>query len=111
MCEGVGALGFRCGGGGGFFDSDGAGPFGYEGVTFFHCHPCILHEHLRAFAAAPGEIGEEVFTADTVRAGWGIDSCLAAFDHAGQVVHSILRFRVHSMQDGRADYQPGRPLA
>ena len=75
-----GTLGFRCGGGGGFFDADGVGPFGDEGVSFFHLHPGVLHKHLRAFAAAPGEIAEEVLPEDAVRAGWGIDSCLAAFD-------------------------------
>jgi hypothetical protein len=51
-----------------------------RGVSFFHRHPGILHEHLRTFAATPGEIVEEVLTADAVRAGWGIDSCLAAID-------------------------------
>ena len=87
------ALGFRCcGGGGGFFDADGVGPFGDQGVSFFHRHPGILHKHLRAFAAAPGEIGEKVLPADAVGAGRGVDSCLAAFDETGQVVHSILRF-------------------
>ncbi len=100
-------LGFwRCGGGD-FFDADGVGPFGYEGISFFHRHPGIFHKHLRAFAATPGEIAEEVLAADTVRAGWGIDSCLAAFDEAGQIVHSILRIREHSMPDGWADYQTG----
>ena len=84
-------LGFwRCGGGG-FFYADGVGPFGDEGVTFFHRHPGILHEHLRAFAATPGEIVEEVLSADAVRAGRGIDSGLATFDHAGQIVHRVLR--------------------
>ena len=67
-------------GGGDFFDADGVGPFGNEGVTFFHRHSGILHEHLRAFAAAPDEIVEEVLPADAVRAGWGIDFGLAAFD-------------------------------
>jgi hypothetical protein len=33
---------------------------------------------LRAFAATPGEIVEEVFPADAVRAGWGIDFGLAS---------------------------------
>ena len=32
--------------------------------------------------------------ADAVRAGWGIDSCLATFDEAGQIVHSILRISI-----------------
>jgi hypothetical protein len=32
-----------------------------------------------------------VFPADAVCAGRGIDSCLAAFDHAGQIVHRVLR--------------------
>lgn len=98
-------LGFWCCGGGGFFDAKGVGPFGYEGISFFHCHPGIFHEHLWAFAAPPGEIAEEVLPADAVCAGWGIDSCLAAFDEAGQIVHFIPRFRDHSMQDGWADYQ------
>ena len=97
--------GLLSGGGGGFFYADGVGPLGDEGVSFFHRHPGILHKHLRAFAATPGEIAEEVLPADAVRAGWGIDSCLAAFDHAGQIVHSILRFRGHSMPDAWADYQ------
>ncbi len=84
-------LGFwRCGGGD-FFDADGVGPLGDEGVSFFHRHPCILHKHLRAFAATPGEIVEEVFSADAVRAGRGIASRLATFDHAGQIVHRGLR--------------------
>jgi hypothetical protein len=85
-----GTLGFWRGGGGGFFDADGVGPFGDEGVSFFHRHPGILHKHLRAFAAAPGEIAQEMGSADTVGAGWSIDFGLAAFDHTGQVVHSSL---------------------
>ena len=85
-------LGFWCCGSGDFFDADGVGPFGDEGVSFFHRHPGILQKHLRAFAAAPGEIAEEVLPADTMRAGWGIDFRLAAIDEAGQIVHSILRF-------------------
>ena len=89
----------------GFFDSDGVGPFGDEGVSFFHRHPGILHKHLRAFAATPGEIVEEVLPADAVRACWGIHSRLAAFDEAGQIVHCIPRFRDPSMQDGRTDFQ------
>jgi len=56
LCAGVGSLGFRRWGSGGFFDPDGVGSFGDEGVSFFHRHPCILHKHLRAFAATPGEI-------------------------------------------------------
>ena len=82
MLGGV-ALRLWCWRGGGFLDADGAGPFSDEGVTFFHRRPGILHEHLRAFAAAPSEVSEEVLTADAVRAGWGIDSGLAAFDYAG----------------------------
>jgi len=35
---------------------------------------------LRAFAATLGEIVEEVFPADAVCAGWGIDFGLATFD-------------------------------
>ncbi len=57
-------LGFRRGGGGGFFDADGVGPLGNEGVACFHRHPGILHKHLRAFAAAPGQIVEEVIPID-----------------------------------------------
>jgi hypothetical protein len=49
---------------------------------------------LRAFAATPGEIAEEVLPADAVGAGLVIDSRLAAFDQAGQIVHSILRFSI-----------------
>ena len=99
------ALGFwRCSGGD-FFYSDGIGPLGDVGVSFFHRHSCILQKHLWAFAAAPGEIVEEVLPADAVCAGRGIHSCLAAFDEAGQIVHCIPRFRDHSMQDGRADFQ------
>ena len=91
LCAGVGALGFwRCGGGGLFY-SDGVGPFGDVGVSFFPRHPGIFHEHLRAFAAAPGQIVEEVLSADAVRAGRGIDSGLAPVDHAGQIVHRVLR--------------------
>ena len=106
MCR-RGALGFwRCGGGD-FFDADGVGPLGDEGVSFFHRHPGILHKHLRAFAATPGEIAEEVLPADAVGAGRGIDSCLAAFDHASQIVHRVLRLVRPSMQDGWADYQTG----
>ena len=101
---------WRCGGGD-FFDADGVGPLGDEGVSFFHRHPGILHEHLRAFAATPGKIVEEVLPADAVRAGWGIDSCLAAFDEAGQIVHRVLRLVGLSMQDGWADYQTGQPIA
>jgi len=78
--RGRGTLGFWCGGCWGFFDADGVGPLGDEGVSFFHCHPGILHEHLRAFAATPDEIVEEVLPADAVRAGWGIDFGLATFD-------------------------------
>ena len=100
-----GMLGHWRWGGGGFFDADGIGPFGDVGVSFFHCHACILHEHLWAFAASPGEVVEEVLPADAVCTGWGIDSCLAAFDEAGQIVHCIPRFRDPSMQDGRADFQ------
>jgi hypothetical protein len=87
----AGALGFWRSGGWGFFDADGVGPLGDEGVSFFHRHPGILHKHLRAFSATPGEIVEEVLPADAVRAGWGIDSRLATFDHAGQIVHRVLR--------------------
>jgi hypothetical protein len=105
LCVVAWPLGFWRGGGGGFFYSDGVGPFSDIGVSFFHRHPGILHKHLRAFAPSPGEIAEEVLSADAVCAGWGIDSCLAALDHAGQIVHSILRFRDHSMPDGLADYQ------
>jgi len=100
-------LGFWCWGGGGFFNTDGVGPFGDEGVSFFHRHPGILHEHLWASAATPGEIVEEVLPTDAVCAGWGIDFRLAAFNETGQIVHSILRFRIHSMQDGGAEYQLG----
>jgi hypothetical protein len=65
-----GALGFwRCGGWD-FFDADGVGPFGDEGITFFHRHSGILRKHLWVFAATPGEIVEEVLPADAVRAGW-----------------------------------------
>ena len=88
-----GTLGFWRGGGGDFFDADGVGPLGDEGVSFFHRHPGIFHKHLWAFAAAPGEIVEEVFPADAVRTGRGIDFGLAAFDEAGQIVHLMLRFR------------------
>ena len=98
-------LGFWCCGDWDFFDSDGVGPLGDVGVSFFHRHSCILQKHLRAFAATPGEIVEEVLSADAVCAGWGIYSCLAAFDEAGQIVHGIPRIRGHSMQDGRADFQ------
>ena len=90
MCR-RGALGFWCCGGWDFFDADGVGPLGDVGVSFFHLHSCILHKHLRTFAATPGEIAEEVLSADAVRAGWGIDSCLAAFDQTGQIVHFIPR--------------------
>jgi hypothetical protein len=86
-------LGFwRCGGGG-FFDADSIGPLGDVGISFFHRHPCILHEHLWAFAAAPGEIAQEMCSADTVGAGRGVDFGLAALDHTGEVVHLMLRFR------------------
>lgn len=98
-------LGLRSTLGRGFFDSDGVGPLGDVGVSFFHRHSGILHKHLRAFAATPGEIVEEVLPADAVCAGWGIHSCLAAFDEAGQIVHYIPRFRDPSMQDGRTDFQ------
>jgi hypothetical protein len=101
------ALGLWGRGGGGFFNTDGVGPFGDEGVSFFHGHPGILHEHLWASAATPGEIAEEVLPTDAVCAGWGIDPRLATFDETGQIVHSTLRFRIHSMQDGRAEYQSG----
>ena len=88
-----GALDFwRCGGGD-FFDADGVGPLGYEGVSFFHRHPCILHEHLWAFAAAPGEIAQEMFSADAVSASRSIYLGLAALNHTGEVVHLMLRFR------------------
>jgi hypothetical protein len=53
------ALCFWRGGGGGFFDSDGVGPFDDERVSLFHRHPGILHKHLRAFASSPGAIDEE----------------------------------------------------
>jgi hypothetical protein len=82
-------------------------PIRRRGGLVLPCHPGILHEHLRPFAATPGEIVEEVFPADAVCAGWGIDFRLAAFDETGQIVHSILRFRIHSMQDGGAEYQLG----
>ena len=49
-----GALGFWCCGGWDFFDADGVGPLGDEGVSCFHRHPCILHEHLRAFEKIKG---------------------------------------------------------
>ena len=45
--------------------------------------------------------------ADTVRAGWDINSCLAAFDQAGQIVHSILRF---SRMLKKLLFSPARPL-
>ena len=86
-----GALGFWCRGGGGLFDADGVGPFGDEGVSFFHRHPGILHKHLRAFAAAPGEIAQEMGSTDTVGAGWSIDFGLAAMDHTSEIVHPILQ--------------------
>ena len=87
------ALGFwRCGGWD-FFDADGVGPFGDEGVSFFHRHPGIPHKHLWAFAAAPGEIAQEMCSADAMGAGWSIDPRLAALDHAGEVVHLILQLR------------------
>jgi hypothetical protein len=82
MAWGVRFLGLS---GGDCFDADGVGPLGDVGVSFFHRHACILHKHLRAFAATPGEIAEEVLPADAVRAGWGIDSRLAAFNPAGQI--------------------------
>ena len=88
------ALRLWCWGGGDFFDADGIGPFGDVGVSFFHCHARILHEHLWAFAASPGEVVEEVLPADAVCAGWGIDSCLAAFDEAGQIVHLHPPFQI-----------------
>jgi hypothetical protein len=101
-----GMLGHWRGGGGGFFYSDGVGPFGDIGVSFFHRHPGILHEHLRAFAAAPGEITQEMGSTDAMGASWGIDLGLAALNHTGQIVHSILPTTIHSMQNGRVDYQP-----
>jgi hypothetical protein len=52
-------LSFWCCGGGSFFDADGVGPFGDQGVSFFHRHSRTLHEHLGAFAATPGELIEE----------------------------------------------------
>ena len=76
-------LGFWYCGGGDFFNADGVGPFGDEGVSFFHRHPGILEKHLRAFAASPGEKVKKVLAADAVGAGRGIDSCLAAFDETG----------------------------
>ena len=82
-------LGLWCCGGGGLFYADGVGPLGDEGVSFFHRHSCILHKHLWAFAAAPGEITQEMCAADAMGAGWSIDSRLAALDHTGQIVHSI----------------------
>ena len=88
-----GALGFWCRGGGGLFDADGVGPFGDEGVSFFHRHPGILHKHLWAFAAAPGEIAQEMCSADTMGAGWSIDFGLAAVDHTSEIVHRILQLR------------------
>ena len=100
------ALGLWCWSGGDFFDADGIGPLGDERVTIFHRQSCILNKHLRALATTPDEIVEEVLPADAVRAGWGIYSCFAAFNEAGQIVHSILPFRSYSMQDGWADYQP-----
>lgn len=90
-----------------FFNADSDGPFGDEGVSFFHRHSCVLHEHLRAFAATPGEIAKKMLPADTVCAGWSVDFRLAAFNYAGEVVHSPLQFRLHSMPTGRADYQRG----
>ncbi len=99
-------LGIWRGGSVGFFDADGIGPFGDEGVSFFHRHPGILHEHLWAFAASPGEIAQEMGSADAMGAGWSIDFGLAALNHTGQIVHSILPTRHHSMQNGRVDYQP-----
>jgi len=90
-----------------FFDSDGVGPLGDEGVSFFHRHPGILHKHLWAFSATPGEIVEEVLPADAVRAGWGIDSPLATFDHAGQIVHRVLRLvTAVCRREGRIFNQP-----
>lgn len=86
-------LGFRRCGGGGFFDTDGVGPFGDEGVSFFHRHPGILHKHLRAFASAPGEIAQEMGSADAMGTGWGIDFGLAAVDHTSEVVHRVLQLR------------------
>lgn len=65
-----GALGFWRGGGWDFFGADRVGPLGDKGVTLFHRHPDILHKHLRAFAATPGEIVEEVLPIDVERK-WG----------------------------------------
>lgn len=76
-----------------FFNADGAGPFGDEGISFFHRHSCILHEHLWAFSATPGEIAKKVLPADTVCTGWSVDFRLAAFNYAGEVMHSIPRLQ------------------
>ena len=79
---------WRCTGGN-IFNADGAGPFGNDGVSFFHRHPGIREKHLGAFSPTPGEIAQEVLTADTLGAGRGIHSCFAACDEASQIVHRI----------------------
>ena len=79
---------FWCGGGGGFFDADGFGPFANERVALVHGHSGVGREHLRPFAAAPGEEAEEVFFAEVLGAGRGVDTSLATSDQAVQVVHN-----------------------
>jgi hypothetical protein len=46
-----------------------------------------MDEHLRSFAATPGEEAQKVFLAHVLRTGRRIDFRLASLDHALEIVH------------------------
>jgi len=68
---------------------DGLSPFRNDHVSLLHGHAGIAQKHLRAFAAAPGEIVKKMVLADVVRAGGRVDFPLAALDDAVQLAHVV----------------------
>ena len=46
-----------------------------------------MDEHLRSFAATPGEEAQKMFLAHVLRTGRRIDFRLASLDHALEIVH------------------------
>ena len=74
--------------GGDFVDLDGLLPFGGDGVAFIHRHGGVLHEHLRATAAAPGQEVQEMVFADRFGAGRRVGNRLAILNATIHVMHS-----------------------
>jgi hypothetical protein len=96
-------LGLR--GGGCFDDGYCLGPFYGDHIPLFHGQAGIMDKHLWAFAAAPREKAQEMFLADALCAGGGVDFGSTTLDQAIQFVHGVPR-SAYSMQDRRSDFQP-----